>query len=324
MAPIPGSIQINFTSNYSAGQHRVCYRYPGSPGYPLYDCSLIVNCTPFVLPITSVACQANIPITVDNESCEEILFDGYIQPTCEDVLSLVGRVAFSTTFTPNPSCIAVDFTCNNVGILDVPTVVPLGTGYTNGVGYTVNPLDIVGGGGTGTVITFDVIANSVTNLVVTVPGTGYISTPSITITTLSGAGGNDDAVLTVEMENCPTFALTDTCDNADAGIIIDTLLGSTFSVCYTGGVAGAPVPPTNFNAVDNVALCCYDCVTLTINPPISAITATTMYLDCGTGAVTTVTRTNVQGSLSVCAKRGSWASDSVETIFVEGVVCLPS
>lgn len=319
MAPIPGSIQINFTSNYSAGQHRVCYRYPGSPGYPLYDCTLIVNCTPFVLPITSVPCQANIVINVDNETCDTVLFDGYIQPTCEGVLSLVGRVPFNVTFTPNPSCIAVDFTCNNVGVFDAPVTTP-GTGYTNGIGYTVNPLDIIGGGGTGTVITFDVVGFAVTNPVVTVPGSGYISAPTIIITALSGAGGNDDAVLTPEMELCPIFNLSATCDNPAPGNTIETLLGSTFSVCYVGGLGGAPVPPTNYTRADDPALCCYDCVSLQIQPPFIN-PAESMYIDCATGLLTTVLLTNVSGAVNVCAKRDSWASDSAETIFVEGPVC---
>ena len=124
------------------------------------------------------------------------------------------------------------------------------------------------------------------------------------------------------MELCPDFALTDTCDNADAGTTIETLLGSSFSVCYTGGLTGAPVPPSNYTTLEDPALCCYDCVILQIQPPITDLfTATSMYIDCTTGELTTVALTSISASINTCAKRDSWTSDSVETVFVQGPVC---
>jgi hypothetical protein len=321
--PITGNLLIEWTSNYSIGCHRIGYRLQGAGSYTLID----NIATPYCNPGIAQSCAYSIgPLSFENESCDDVVYEYYVQPCCENPVSEDGRVYGTITFTPTPSCIAVDFICNNVGIASVSVSNNGGGTYTPGTGYTVAAGDIIGGGGSGTTITFDVDGEgNVNNANVTVSGSGYTSTPVINITTLSGAGGNDTATLTVVMELCPDFALTDTCDNPDAGTTIETLLGSSFSVCYTGGLTGAPVPPTNYTTIEDPALCCYDCVILQIQPPISPLlTATSMYIDCTTGLLTTVALTNVSGSINTCAKRDSWTTDSTETIFVQGPVCLPS
>lgn len=320
MAPIPATIQVDFTSNYGPGTHRVCYRIQGDPN-PNYTC-ILVNCTPFVPP-GSQACQAIIPITVDNETCTPVTYEGYVQATCEDQASPAGRIPFEVTFVPVPPCTAVTFTCNNVGIYGA-TIPNPGSGYTPGVGYTVAAGDFIGGGGAGTTITFDVDgAGEVVNVNVTVPGSGWTSAPIINITTLSGAGGNDDAILTPLMDSCPNVNLTSTCDNPDAGLTAKGLLGETFEVCYTGGIGSAPVPPANWVTGENAATCCYDCVSLQIAITGGVTVVGTSYVNCATGAATIVNMTPGDPPVNVCAKRNSWLKSAANITFTEGPQCTP-
>lgn len=317
--PITGNLLIEWTSNYSLGCHRIGYRLQGAGSYTLID----NIATPYCNPGIAQSCAYSIgPLSFENESCDDVVYEYYVQPCCENPVSEDGRVYGTITFTPTPSCIAVDFICNNVGIASV-TVNDPGSGYTPGTYAAL----IIGGGGAGAAIdiTIDGSGNAVNPVVVVLPGSGYTSTPIIALPPSACGGLCSAATFNVTMELCPDFALTNTCDNPDAGTTIETLLGSSFSVCYTGGLTGAPVPPTNYTTIEDPALCCYDCVILQIQPPISPLlTATSMYIDCTTGLLTTVALTNVSGSINTCAKRDSWTSDSTETIFVQGPVCLPS
>lgn len=92
----PATITVNFISNY-AGPHRVCWRIQGS-GNP-YVCTNIVDCLG-----GGNTCQAVINIMVDSESCDDIIFEGYIQATCNAEGSTTGQVPFTVTYTPTPSC----------------------------------------------------------------------------------------------------------------------------------------------------------------------------------------------------------------------------
>lgn len=128
MAPVPAQLNFSFDSNYTAGCYRVATRIQGS-GDP-YTITA-VNCTPFVPPTTSVPCVVQIPITVDDETCAPVTYEGYVQPCCQDEESLDGRVAFTVTFTPNPTCKSYQLTCDSVGINAVLVTTP-GSGYTPG------------------------------------------------------------------------------------------------------------------------------------------------------------------------------------------------
>jgi hypothetical protein len=136
MALIPATITVNFISNY-AGPHRVCWRIGNSGPY---NCSTIVSCAGGGSP-----CSATISVTVDNESCEPVVFEGYVQAACEIESSLNGRVPFTTTFIPNPNCRLYTVTCQSVGISSVQ-ILNGGSGYIPGG----NPsLIFTGGGGSG-------------------------------------------------------------------------------------------------------------------------------------------------------------------------------
>lgn len=155
MALVPATITVNFTSNYT-GDHRVCYRLGGVGPY---DCTTIVTCLGGGTP-----CSTTINVTVDDESCDDYVYDGYVQAVCEEEASLIGRVAWTATYTPTNACFSVAFTCVasdgspscppftldadpdcGGGTVDVPTIpngdtfsfcFPAGTTFTAPTDYT--------------------------------------------------------------------------------------------------------------------------------------------------------------------------------------------
>lgn len=236
MAPTAANLVINFTSNYPAGQHRVCYRIQGS-GDP-YTC-IIVNCTPFVPPAAPPACTATIPITVDNETCDPVTYEGYIQPTCEVEGSPDGQVPFTITFTPSPACSAVQFTCNNVGVASIELAAP----NFGGSGYNpASPPNVVisGGGGIGATATAVVGNQGVLGNTVSNGGAAYAPDgvyPGITCTGGTGAG----ATFTVTVTGGVVVSVTVT-DGGTGYTIGDVLTLDPFA-----GGAGAQVTVNTLN-----------------------------------------------------------------------------
>jgi len=108
MAPVPATITVNFIANY-AGTHRIAYRSGGAGPYSFVTTPCVGGGTP---------CSGTIAITVDNETCDNVVYDGYVQATCEDEESVNGRIPFTVTFSPNPVCDAFSITCNEVGGCD--------------------------------------------------------------------------------------------------------------------------------------------------------------------------------------------------------------
>lgn len=180
MASIPGTITVNFTSNY-AGPHRVCWRIGGTGPY---DCTTIVNCGG-----GGAACTANIAVTVDNETCDPVVFDGYVQATCQLEGSLVDRVPFTNTFTPNPSCKGYTLTCESVPVASV-TIDNPGSGYNPMAPPAVS---IATGPGVGATATAEVGNGGILTQTITTGGAGYVdgtytNVPAVTLTgTGSGA-----------------------------------------------------------------------------------------------------------------------------------------
>lgn len=92
----PAIITVNFISNY-AGPHRICWRIQGSGN--AYVCTNIVDCLG-----GGNSCQALINTMVDPNLCEPVIFEGYIQATCNAESSPTGQIPFTVTYTPDPSC----------------------------------------------------------------------------------------------------------------------------------------------------------------------------------------------------------------------------
>lgn len=183
MAPVPATIDVSFISNFT-GQHRICWRI--APNL-VYDCSTVVVCAGLGNP-----CSASIPITVDNESCATVLFEGYVQAACEDIGSLNGRIPFSQTFVPNPTCKSYRVSCDNVPVL--------GTLITNaGSGYDpLNPPLVVpfGGGGAGAAVLITIGNAMVTINPGSVPYADGVY-PGVPVITVSGIGFGAIATVTV-------------------------------------------------------------------------------------------------------------------------------
>lgn len=100
----PATINVEFIANY-AGQHRVCWRVQNliTPG--TYACTNIVTCVG-----GGNICSTIVSVMVEPESCDPIIFEGYIQATCNEEGSLVDRVPFEVIYTPTPTCTAYRLT----------------------------------------------------------------------------------------------------------------------------------------------------------------------------------------------------------------------
>lgn len=130
MAAVPALLNFQFDSTNTDGCYRVMSRIQGS-GDPYVETP--VACTPFVPPTLSVPCTVQIGITVDDETCAAVTYEGYVQPCCQEVASLEGRVPFTVTFTPAPACKSYQVTCISAAVAEVTVTTP-GTGY--------NPVDV--------------------------------------------------------------------------------------------------------------------------------------------------------------------------------------
>lgn len=231
------TINVAFTAN-QAGEHRLCWRVLGDPSY---DCSTLVSCVG-----GGASCTATIQSNVNNTSCDgPVTIEGYIQPTCEDELSVSNRLYWSTTFTPNVICERYEVSClkgplstvelvnkgSNYSMSDTITIVrdiddpevtdgalsivSLGTGVINsitylttgGTGYTAGDvLTIVGSAGSGGTITID-----------TVGGPGTIA--SYTLTT-GGSGYIGPFTFTGGTGTGANFLLRNGIDYDDSGSIL--------------------------------------------------------------------------------------------------------
>jgi hypothetical protein len=262
MAPIPALITVNFISNY-AGDHRVCWRTNFSGPY---DCSTIVTCIGGGNP-----CQAQIIIQVDNETCDEVTFDGYVQAVCNDPLSTEGRVPFEATFTPVPLCAPRLISCESSSIFEInitnpgsdylplPTPPPVVTILGGGVGATADA--VVGDGGIITVadtggppssgyvpglhvgIPLTTISGSGAGAIVnvSVPGSGIVTAANITVVTPGTGYAINDAV---QIAIGDLFSITPwngAVATVNTGQIIDVILNTSGSG-YTVG-SGTIAPP---------------------------------------------------------------------------------
>lgn len=97
--------------------------------------------------------------------------------TTSNVVSVVGGNAI-----PESSQVYSDPSISYVGSVTVTTP---GSGYTNGIGYS---LGISGGGGSGAAGTFVVSGGGIASVTITSAGSGYTSTPTLSFSS-AGAGG---------------------------------------------------------------------------------------------------------------------------------------
>jgi hypothetical protein len=205
MAIVTATITVDFTANY-AGPHRVCFRIQGS-GDP-YDCSTAVNCIG-----GGTACQAIINTLVNTTSCDgTVIFEGYIQATCEDILSTNGRLPWTANFVPNQVCDKFNILCELGPIIQLDDT-------DRGVLYDL--ADTV-------IITRQPGDNATVDAVVTLASVGDGVINSIT----SGGGGVNYAAL-------DTIDITGGGGGAGAQIRVDTVDGGGAILTYTLVANGA-------------------------------------------------------------------------------------
>lgn len=185
MAPIPATIQVSWQSNYN-GPHRVCWRLVGAPSYTCTSSGSHPNCG--IGP-----CAYNIPIVVDNETCDVIQYEGYVQAACEDESSLLGRIPFNVNFIPSPACERFEVICDS-SVVGSLTINNAGSGYN-----PLSPPNVVigGGGGAGATATAVVGDGAITNLPISVAGAGYVDGfyPATSLIGGSGVGATADITI---------------------------------------------------------------------------------------------------------------------------------
>jgi len=319
MASVNATITVGWTSNYD-GPHRVCYRLQGTVPY---------NCTgtgthPYCAG-GGAACSYDISITVDNETCDNVTYEGYVQPACEDESSLVGRIPFSVTFIPDPACNKYIATCSRVGVASF-TMTNNGTGYTSAPTVIVNGANITQSTGTavlgdGIITAIDAftagsgynIANASSTQTVNVLRATQIATTGagmtadvtfdagavITNIVLNAAGSgyttaDDVAPLTIDLTSLTdgTAPATEaTIDVSCTGSFADEVDSITLTDAGSGYVAvatvtiAAPNPGPGVTATADVVMA--NCTTLTMQ-------------DCSGASVTTVDNLDVTDTISMC------------------------
>lgn len=261
MALVAANLHVSWVSVF-VGQHRVCWAIAPSV---IYDCTTVIYCG-------GGPCSVDIPITVDNESCDAVTYQGYVQASCEDIGSMTGRVPFSITFTPTPTCISYNVACVGVPVLSLTEVLH-GKGYD--VVGAVPSVSITLGGGAGATG----VATIGNSTIITNNGTAGVNGVylAVAMITSSGIGTGGFADVHVTGNHVTSIVPTTTGINYFPG---DTI---TFNAAFIGGCEAVVVTfGVNYGTVTAVNITGngdnYTSIpTVTIAPPPGAgITATAL------------------------------------------------
>lgn len=294
MALVPATIDLNWISNYN-GPHRVCYRIVGAP---TYTCTAPGTPGPGFHPLCGgggIPCSYTIDILVDNETCAQVDYEGYIQAACEDELSLIGRDPFTISFIPDPACNRYEVTCVDSPILNV-TLVDGGSGYTNG---TYPGLASIGGGGTGATFDVTVALGTITVITMITPGSGYTSAPTIDLSSIPYVAGIP-LTYSVNLTGCTALTIYDC-----SGVTGEILPLSTFQPTEVYDMCGSSVPtvPADYTVVES-GNCLCNCETIDVQTSFDGGSIDVTYIACN-GAVVTEVVTFAAPLGPVCMVAGS-------------------
>lgn len=230
MALVAATITVTFTAQY-AGTHRVCFRIQGSGDS--YDCNTLISCVG-----GGTSCVAVINTFVDPEWCDNpVVFEGYVQPTCEDVLSTNSREGWSENYVPSPTCEAWTVTCAFTDITTINITDP-GNGYTGVPGdYTVT-INYTGDSPTQTVTTNNVVIGTgfIIDSEITTAGTSYVRSEEITAfdNIIPGSGYDVNGTYTdVPVIGTGIDATADV--TISGGAITAVIVGNNAGGAYTDG-----------------------------------------------------------------------------------------
>ena len=292
MAAIPATISLNWISNF-AGPHRVCYRIVGQPTYtctvPTPGIPTHPNC-----PGGGGACGYIINIMVDQETCDTINYEGYVQPTCEDEASLANRTPFNVAFVPSPACLRWEARCATGGVDEI-LIIGGGSGYTPGS----NPTVTIVGDGVGAAATATVDGTgSVVSIVVDIPGGGYTTPPTILIAGPGGPGVTATASAT--LIPCPGFTLPN-CDGTGPETTFPIAVGDLAAICGTTEPGGLP----DEYVVVGSGNCLCDCINIDIENNGVQGDLNVTYIDCVLQAKVELTIPAASSLDAVCIVNGS-------------------
>lgn len=295
MALVPATITVNFNANYN-GPHRVCYRVVGAPSYictvpgtPAGAPGIHPNCG-------TGPCSYTIDILVDNETCDQVDYEGYVQAACEDEASFAGRDPFAISFIPDPACKRYEVACLSSAVLDT-TINDGGSGYTNG---SYLGLPAVGGGGVGATFDITVAGGIITVAAVATPGSGYTSSPVIDLTSIPFTPGTA-ADISVNLLGCTDLTVYD-CGGVTGEVYPTGTFqpGESTFMCNSGD---APTVPSDYGAVES-GNCLCDCIEQDIQNTFDGGSIDYTYIDCN-GDVQTGTLAALGTTGNVCMVDGS-------------------
>lgn len=282
MTPVAGALTITWLNQY-VGPHRVCYRLVSAP--PVNFTCITVNCPN---PPGS-SNTTTIPVLVDNESCDTLTWEVYVQAECEDINSTTGRVYVtpSPEFVPAPTCLPQTFTCTDVPVVGF-TITNDGRNDPDGGGYNGTEVVTVGGDPA----TLVVGVGDPNDTLITNTGAGatpgvYLGVPANNITG-SGVGATFDVTITglgviasvVSLGTGSGYAFNDTFNFVGGGItglngaevieVIESDLGTVLDITFVAPPPGLYlVPPAVVIAAPTV--------------PGTSATATAVLGNCASG-----------------------------------------
>ena len=221
--------------------HRVCWRIVGEPTY---------NCTSDGShPSCGIGpCSYDVPINIDNETCEQIDYEGYVQATCEEESSLAGRIPFAFSFVPNPVCNRYEVICENSGVGSIVITDPA-EGYDP---LPAPPPNVVfaGGGGVGAAATAVVGTGIISALSIDVAGAGYSDGvyPGTSLTGGSGAGATADITIAGGVITVANIVA------GGSGYQPGDVLAPDTGVVGVPGVPGELGPTTDYGTIIDITL----------------------------------------------------------------------